>query len=134
MKTLPHVVTSGVKDGAIATCILCHVVHPVGGRSSQTRDGEIIDAHLLCFPLRTPFKRSSSCRKLGSLLTVVLRPPPLRRIRPTPGSLLSCSSWIPWLIASSLDRCFFLHASPSITPSLPASPLIFILTNIFRLS
>ena len=43
--------------------------------------------------------RSRSSRKLGSLVTVFLRPPPLRRIRPSFPPPPSCSSLIPWLIA-----------------------------------
>src|SRR6266571_3611674 len=35
--------------------ILSQVIHPIGSRSSQARDGEVVDSHLLGFPLRTPF-------------------------------------------------------------------------------
>src|SRR5260370_7678205 len=43
--------------------------------------------------------RSKSSRRLASLLTVCLRPPPFRRIRPVLAPPLSCSSLIPWLMA-----------------------------------
>src|SRR5260221_14521921 len=43
--------------------------------------------------------RSRSSRRLASLLTVVLRPPPIRRIRPSVVPPFSCSSLIPWLMA-----------------------------------
>src|SRR5260370_29993108 len=43
-------------------------------------------------------RRSRSSLSLGSLLTLLLRPPPFRRTRPSSARFLPCSSWIPSLI------------------------------------
>src|SRR5712692_7876505 len=42
--------------------------------------------------------RSRSRLSLGSLLTLLLRPPPFRRTRPSSAWFPPCSSWIPSLI------------------------------------
>src|SRR5713226_9640992 len=42
--------------------------------------------------------RSRSSLKPGSLLTLLLRPPPFLRIRPSPTLAPCCSSLIPWLM------------------------------------
>src|SRR5258708_9211268 len=38
--------------------ILSQVVHPVGSRSPEAGDGEVVDAYLLRLPLRAPFAPS----------------------------------------------------------------------------
>src|SRR5260370_26437086 len=42
--------------------------------------------------------RSRSSLKRGSLLTLLLRPPPFLRTRPSPTLVPSCTSLIPWMI------------------------------------
>src|SRR5260370_7905084 len=68
--------------------------------------------------------RSKSSLSLGSLLTLLLRPPPLRRTRPSSAWGPSCSSCIPSLITcrdSPLARdTAAIPPQPSDNPSFPA--------------
>src|SRR6266446_1581059 len=83
--------------------IASQVVHPIRRRSPQALHGEVVNPHVLRFSLRVPCSprvtgstsRSRSSLRLGSLLTLLLRPPPILRIRPSPARCPSRSSCIP---------------------------------------